>query len=75
MPHNGIVAAQINIAVMYKQVIRDVSKPCKGIVVVDGDGFIALVTAGHNKSCESLVQDQVMQRRVRQHHTEILVPG
>ncbi len=43
--------------------------------VVHGDGFFAEIAAGHHQGTAYVAQQNVVQRRGRQHHTERVVVG
>ncbi|MBT9141339.1 MAG: hypothetical protein DDT30_01931 [Dehalococcoidia bacterium] len=66
-----IVIARINIPIVQQKVIRDVSQPPLGFIVVPGDGLFAQVAAGHDQRQAHLPQEQMMQRGIREHDAQI----
>jgi len=46
--HHGIVAAQVDIAVVDEEAIGDAGETVEGLIVVDGDRLLAQVAAGHH---------------------------
>src|SRR5262245_36443313 len=68
--HDGIIAAHVNRPVVQQENICDRAESFKGFGIVERDGLVAHITAGHNQRQTTLVEQQVVQRRVWQHYAE-----
>ena len=68
--HHGVVAAPQDVAIVNQEEIRQM--PCEPVdrfLIVDGDGLLAEVAAGHDQRHEAAVRKQeMMERRVGQKH-------
>ena len=68
-----VVAPDVDRPVVEQECVGDVREPAEGVGIVRRDGLLAPVPAGHDQRRESpvwRVEQQVMQRGVRQHHAE-----
>src|SRR5450631_1418066 len=74
--HDGIITAQEDVAVVHQEEIRQGVESLQSLLIVNGDRLFAEVAAGHDQSAElTLIQQQVMQRGVRQKDPEVAVSG
>ena len=67
MPDNGTIMNEKNIG--------DAAEPFQGFTFVRANRFIAQVAAGGDDRKAEFGQQQVMQRRVRQHDAEMGIAG
>src|SRR5208337_1959450 len=51
--HNGIVATPQDVAVVHEERVGHAAQALYGLIIVDGDGFLAEVATGHHKSIAS----------------------
>ena len=66
----------MNRGVVRQEKIGDVAQPRICIAIVKGDGLVRLVPAGHNqRHAIHILEQQMMQRRIRQHHAQLPVAG
>jgi len=68
---DGIIAADVNGPVVQQEGVGQRAEPGQRVVVVGGDWLLAEVAAGHDqggREAGRLLQQQVVQRRVGQHH-------
>ena len=54
--------------------VGDAAEPLAGVVVLVGDRLVGEVAAGHHQRLADVGEQQVVQRRVRQHHAELAAP-
>ena len=62
-------------AVVNQEIVGHPGKPGKRIVIVNGNGFFAHVSAGHHQGCKSMIQQQIMQWGIGKHHPDGDIPG
>ena len=78
-PHGAdhrVVGAGLDRAVVHAEQVGDLVQPSESIVVAVGDRLVGDVGAGHHQRVTGEVrQQQVVQRRVRQHHAELRGAG
>ena len=75
-PRHRIVAADVDRPIVSQKQIGDAGQPGDGVVILVGDRLVGTVAAGHDeRDVAQLSQQQMMQRRVRQHHAEVRVAG
>jgi putative intracellular protease/amidase len=55
-------------SIMNEEIVGDARQPLKRLALINADGLIATITAGGNNGKAELTHEQMMQRRVRQHH-------
>jgi hypothetical protein len=70
---DGIVADHLDVAIVGKEDIGDVGQAGLGFVVVTDDRFAGRIGRGHHKGL--VTHQQMVQRRVRQHHADVAVTG
>src|ERR1700726_157726 len=68
---HGIVTGPHDGTVVHQEMVSNVFQAERGFVVADRDGFVAAVATGCNQWETALLHEQMMQRRIRQHHPEI----
>ena len=56
--------------VVTEKEISNPAKPLDGLSVLDCDGFVGVVATRHNQGARVLLQQKVMQGRVRQHESQ-----
>ena len=69
---DGVIATDVNGAVVTELVIGDGGEAFTGIDVLKSDGLVAAVAAGHDQG-RKLAQQQVVERGCRQHDAKIAV--
>ncbi len=69
-----VVIARVDLAIVQEKSVGDRSEAQHGLVVVLRDRLLAHVAAGHDERHRHRAHEEVMQRRVRQHHTEFRHP-
>ena len=74
-PDHGVVVSRIDLAIVKEKAVCDGTEPQHGLVVVLGDRLFAHVAAGHDERRRYGAHEQVVHRRVRQHHAQLLQPG
>src|SRR5215212_7646876 len=55
---------------MDEEVVGDLAELIQRLPVAVGDGFVGVVAAGHYERDARLAQEQVVKRRIREHHTQ-----
>src|SRR4029077_2365044 len=65
----------MDLAVMDQEVFCDVTKPAQRIVVLVSNGLFTHVSAGHHQRQIRIREQQMMQRRVRQHNPKLSLAG
>ena len=71
-PKQGVVAPGDNVPVVHQETVSDPFQLLQGLPVVVHHGTVRPVGAGHHQGVEALHQ-QVVQRRIGQHHAQIPV--
>ena len=74
-PHDGVVGARLDRAVVQEEEVGDVGEPRARVVVLVGDRLVGDVAAGHHERLPNVIHQQVVERRVRQHHAELRRAG
>ena len=74
-PDDGVVAADVDPAVVAEHAVHERRQAGERVVVLVGDGLVAEVAARHHERPAHASQQQVVQRRVRQQHAELRQPG
>ena len=69
--HHRVVGADVDRPVVADQQIGDPVQALARVVVAVGDRLVGHVGAGHDQRRADLGQQQVVQRRVRQHHAQV----
>ena len=69
-PHHAIVAAGVDEAVVREEAVGDRVELRESFVVAVGDRLVRAVAAGHHEGDARVVQQEVMQGRVGEHHAE-----
>ena len=64
----------MNAPVVAQKSIGNLRQPLPGVIILKGNRLVGEVGAGHDQGFE-ILQQQVVQRCVRQHHTETTVAG
>ena len=65
-----VVAAVVDLAVVHQEVIGDPFQLHHGLVVVDDQRVVADVGAGGDQDLQAVFEEQVVQRRIGQHHAQ-----
>ncbi len=63
----------MDVAVVHQKCVGQFAQPLTGFLVAGGDGFLAQVAAGHHQRLGETglgLKQQIMQRRVGQHHAQ-----
>ena len=69
---NRVVGAGLDRAVVDEQQVGDRAQPLHGVLVAVGDRLVGHVAAGHHERAGAEVaQQQVVKRRVREHHAKL----
>ena len=63
------------IAIVQQEVIGERVEARPGVLIAAHDGFFAHVAAGHDQGIERLVEEQMVERGIRQHEAEARVSG
>jgi hypothetical protein len=69
-PHHRVVGPDVDRAVVDQEPVGDPPEPLQRLVVPVGDRLVGHVPAGQHDRASHLGQQQVVQRRVRQHHPQ-----
>ena len=69
--HHRVVGARLDRAVVDEEQVGDAAQPRHRVVVAVGDRLVGDVAAGHHQRLAHVGQQQVVQRRVGQHHPEV----
>jgi len=72
---HGIVDRTDDGAIVRQHQIRDRPQPLAGVVGRDRHRLFGQIAAGANQRPRRLGQQQMMQRRVRQHHAQLRIVG
>src|SRR5215210_1261837 len=67
---HGVVATHVNLTVVDQEVVGDLAQLVQRFLVAIGDGLVRVVAAGHNERDARIAQEEVVQRRVREHHAQ-----
>ena len=68
---DGVVAADVYLAVVCEEAVDHRPQPRCGVAVVVRDRLVAAVAARHHERTADTCQQQVVQRRVGQEHAEV----
>ena len=77
-PRDRIITTVFDGAIMKEKEIGDRAEASQRFLVAAGNRFVAAIATGHHQQCGAaceffdIRQQQMMQRRVRQHHAEVL---
>ena len=69
--HDRVVCAGLDRAVVEQKHVREPSEPLERVLVAVGDRLVGHVRARHHERRAGIREQQVMQRRVREHHSEL----
>ena len=69
--HDRVVGARVDRAVVEQDVVGDAGQALARVVVAVGDRLVGHVAARHHERRRGVVREQVVQRRVGQHHAEL----
>ncbi len=73
--HDRVVGAHVDRPVVQEERLGDAGQPRDGVLVVVGDRLVGDVAARHHqRHAVAVGQQQVVQRRVREHHPELPRP-
>ena len=72
---DGIVHAGVNRPIVKEEMVGERVKPRPCVLIAAYDRFFTHVAAGHDKGLERFIEEHVMQRRVRQHHSKARISG
>ncbi len=70
-PYDRVVAGAHDGPVVHQKMIGDVFQPSSRFFIGDGDRLVAAVAAGRDQRKRTFAHQQMMQRRIRQHDSEI----
>ncbi len=73
--HDGIIHVPDDGAVVDQEEVGDVAEAFEGFVFIGADRFVAEVAAGGHDGEAEPGEEQVMERRVGEHHAEVGVAG
>ena len=68
---HGIVGPSLDRPVVHEEQVRDPRKPLQCVLVAVGDGLVRDVRARHHQHRARVIEQQVVERRVGQHHAEL----
>jgi hypothetical protein len=60
----------MNLTVVKEEIVSDVRKTAKGLLIFIRDGFITYIAARHHQSLEGTIEQKMVKRRVGKHNTE-----
>ena len=72
-PAEGIVAAGLDLPVMEQKAVGNAPQFVQGLGVFEKNGRVRQVGAGHDQHIQVVPKQQVMQRRIGQHHAQTAV--
>ena len=72
-PAEGIVAAGLDLPVMEQKAVGNAPQFVQGLGIFEKNGRIRQVGAGHDQHIQVVPKQQVMQRRIGQHHAQTAV--
>src|SRR5215217_3569517 len=72
-PNYGVVGAHVDLTVVDEEVVGDLTQLIEGLLVPVGYGLVRVVAAGHDERDASVAKQQVVQRRVGEHHAQSLL--
>ena len=73
---HGIVAPEMDRPVVRQEQIGDTREPCDRVAFFIGDRLIGCISTGHDeRHAIQLAQNEMMKRRIGQHHAQRGVPG
>ena len=70
-PHHRVVGARVDRPVVQQQQVGDPGQALERVLVLEGDRLVGDVAAGHHERHARVGEQQVVQRRVREHHPEL----
>jgi hypothetical protein len=73
--HHAVVGVAGDGAVVDQKSVGDAGQPLEGLPLVGADGLVGQVAAGGHHGEVQLPQQQMVQRRVGEHHPQVGVPG
>ena len=68
--HNGIIRPGVYSSIVLQKQVGNPCKPRTGLLIFIRNRFVGEVGAGHNQCQEMFFEQQVMQRRIRQHRSD-----
>jgi ELWxxDGT repeat protein len=71
-PDNGVLAAAVDRAVVGEEDVGDPSEALAGLAVLGGDRLVRAIAGGHHQRAAEVRAEEVVERRVREHHAEPL---
>ena len=74
-PDHRVVGPDMDGPVVAEEGVRDAAEPAERVVVGVGDRLVGHVAAGQHERAGHVTEQQVVQRRVRQHQAEMPVTG
>ena len=72
---DGVVGSRLDRAVVDQEQVGDLGEPLAGVVVLVRDRLVRDVAAREHERLPQIRHQQVVERRVRQHHPELRRPG
>jgi len=72
---DGVVAALQDFAIMQQKGVGNPAQARQGLLIADGDRFLAEVAAGHDQHGQGPGQEQMVEGGVGEHEAVILLPG
>jgi hypothetical protein len=73
--NDGVIGADVNRSVVDQKAIRESAQSLGGVGVQVSDGFIGNVSTGEYERPGELRAQQMMDRRVRQHESDVAIGG
>ena len=70
--HDGVVDPRVDRPVVQEEQVRDPAQPLQRVVVRERDRLVGHVAARHHQRHADVGQQQVVQRRVGEHHAEVV---
>ena len=67
---DGVLAAPVDRPVVREECVRDAGEPAAGLVVMKGDRLVGEVSARHHERTAEVAIEEVVERRIREHHAE-----
>ena len=72
---HGVVGADVDRAIVDQKRVRDAGEPLARVVIAIGDRLIREVGRSHNEGPSEVAEQDVLKRRVREHHAEVAGMG
>src|SRR5215510_6725542 len=70
-PRYRVVAADLDRAIVSQKEIRNAAQPVHGVAIFEGDRLVAPIPTRHDQREVDSSEEQMLERRVGQHHAEM----